>query len=52
MQRLRRALAKFPSCVYQRAYETVKKSLDTETSEVRFVKQTGEMKNKHTEILT
>lgn len=46
-----RALPKFPSCVYQRAYgfETLKKSLDTETSEVRFVKQTGEMKNKHTD---
>lgn len=31
--------------------ETLKKSLDTETSEVsiRFVKQTGKMKNKHTD---
>lgn len=46
-----RALPKFPSSVYQRTYgfETLKKSLDTETSEVRFVKQTGEMKNKHTD---
>lgn len=45
------SLPKFRSYVYRTAYgiRNTKKSLDTETGEARFVKQTGEMKNKHTD---